>query len=38
VGGQPQFGDGTKGVDFSRTLVDQETWVEQHLDDKFFGG
>jgi hypothetical protein len=38
VGGQPQFGDGTKGIDFSRNLSDQETWVEQHLEDKWFGG
>jgi hypothetical protein len=38
VGGAPRFGDGTEGVDFSQNLSDRTTWVEQRLQDKFFGG
>jgi hypothetical protein len=38
VGGRPQFGDGTKDVDFTQNLSDQTTWLEGRLHDKFFGG
>ena len=38
VGWAPHFGDGNEGVDFSRNLSDQSTWVEERLQDAFFGG
>jgi Ca2+-dependent lipid-binding protein len=38
VGWAPRFGDGIPAdVDFSTNLSDQQTWVEERLQDKFFG-
>jgi Ca2+-dependent lipid-binding protein len=38
VGWAPRFGEGIPAdVDFNTTLADQQTWVEERLQDKFFG-
>lgn len=39
VGWAPRFGDGLPAdLDMNTNLLDQSTWVEGKLEDKFFGG
>jgi hypothetical protein len=39
VGWRPRFGDGVpEDVDMSTNISDQQTWLEERINDKFFGG
>jgi hypothetical protein len=39
VGWKPRFGDGVPdGVDMTTNISDQQTWLEERIHDKFFGG
>lgn len=39
VGWKPRFGDGVDDdTDMTTNLADQQTWLEERLHDKFYGG